>query len=657
MKKQHFSGILLMLMLLLMFIPVSAAAPENKMNVAVICGTDDARKSTQKMQKVLAKNKLPHWRLNKQIPYYYDCSDRPATHSSVNQILDQAFGDSTENDINYLFFAAHGYPGTNDPNQVIFANTGLILDLANSAEKGVYKFTDFVKKLTQYKGQFVIIIDSCFSQNFITTGLAAYPEYAGRFTVFCSASKKEYAWGALGTQFYTSNMVNALTYKRSQKKCPADKDKDGFITVNELHKSVIWKELSSIHTYGAKSSQLFQFGYVKLFKKTATINLADTKTCSLGNSVKKYNCTSKQAVKWKSDNPSVATVSKNGKVTAKEAGTAIITAYLADENGAMCLGSEATCKITVKKPKIKLSRTSVTLYEGQTTKLTAKVTGTKKKPSWKSSNSSVASIKNGKITARKTGTATVTAKIGTVSASCKVTVKKPTITLNRASASLLKNKTLTLKATVKGKSQKVTWSTSNKKIAAVNQKGKVTAKKAGTVTITAKANGVTAKCKITVKEKTVERVRLNTSYSASRESYQLLGQTKEGRTVWTFTTGKNYIAMQVDNIEYGTYKDYVYVLEDFYFYKLDKETGKILKKTKVSAPGSSCIYIDTQGTLYAVPFLGDDIIYVISGDGVQQKAIPFDSQGNGGASISGKSGNYLKVYLEFGDKTIYVPVS
>lgn len=82
MKKQHFSGILLMLMLLLMFIPVSAAAPENKMNVAVICGTDDARKSTQKMQKVLAKNKLPHWRLNKQIPYYYDCSDRPATHSS-----------------------------------------------------------------------------------------------------------------------------------------------------------------------------------------------------------------------------------------------------------------------------------------------------------------------------------------------------------------------------------------------------------------------------------------------------------------------------------------------------------------------------------------------------------------------------------------------
>lgn len=45
---------------------------------------------------------------------------------------------------------------------------------------------------------------------------------------------------------------------------------------------------------------------------------------------------------------------------------------------------------------------------------------------------------------------------------------------------------------------KATWKSSNTKVATVSSKGKVTAKKKGTTTITAKANGKTYKCKITV---------------------------------------------------------------------------------------------------------------------------------------------------------------
>lgn len=60
-------------------------------------------------------------------------------------------------------------------------------------------------------------------------------------------------------------------------------------------------------------------------------------------------------------------------------------------------------------------------------------------------------------------------------------------------------KNIQLKVSVKGANSRVVWTSSNKSVATVDTKGKVTAKKAGTVTISAKANGVTAKCKVTVK--------------------------------------------------------------------------------------------------------------------------------------------------------------
>lgn len=76
------------------------------------------------------------------------------------------------------------------------------------------------------------------------------------------------------------------------------------------------------------------------------------------------------------------------------------------------------------------------------------------------------------------------------------------IKLNRSTASLSLSgmKTIQLKATVRGKSKRVTWSSSNRKVAVVSSTGKVTAKSAGKTVITARANGKTAKCTITVKK-------------------------------------------------------------------------------------------------------------------------------------------------------------
>lgn len=71
------------------------------------------------------------------------------------------------------------------------------------------------------------------------------------------------------------------------------------------------------------------------------------------------------------------------------------------------------------------------------------------------------------------------------------------VKLNKKKLTLYVGKSETLKVT--GTSSKVKWSTANKKIATVTSKGKVTAKKAGKVTITAKVKNKKYTCKVTVK--------------------------------------------------------------------------------------------------------------------------------------------------------------
>lgn len=145
--------------------------------------------------------------------------------------------------------------------------------------------------------------------------------------------------------------------------------------------------------------------------------------------------------------------------------------------------------------KVKLNKTKMTLYIGKPQ--TLKITGTSKTVTWSSSDKNVATVsKKGKVTGKSTGKATITAKVGKKKYKCSVTVKKPSI--NTKKKTLCVGDTYTLKLTgTEIKSVK----TSNKKIAAVSKKGKVTAKKAGTATITLTGtDGKKYTCKITVKK-------------------------------------------------------------------------------------------------------------------------------------------------------------
>ena len=78
--------------------------------------------------------------------------------------------------------------------------------------------------------------------------------------------------------------------------------------------------------------------------------------------------------------------------------------------------------MTVKAATIKLNKTKITLKKGQKYRL--KITGTKRKVTWKSSKKSVVSVnKKGVVTAKKAGTAKITGKVGKKKFQCKVTVK------------------------------------------------------------------------------------------------------------------------------------------------------------------------------------------------------------------------------------------
>ncbi len=147
----------------------------------------------------------------------------------------------------------------------------------------------------------------------------------------------------------------------------------------------------------------------------------------------------------------------------------------------------------VPVPTVKTVKLSVKLYVKQTCKVTNDFGGSVK---YTSKNKSIASVSSkGVITGKKAGKTVVTANSSGITAKITVTVVAPKLT--KKTFTLKKGNTYTIK--IVGKVGKATFKSANKKIATVNSKGKVRARKRGKTTITVKSNGVTMKCVVKVK--------------------------------------------------------------------------------------------------------------------------------------------------------------
>ena len=207
----------------------------------------------------------------------------------------------------------------------------------------------------------------------------------------------------------------------------------------------------------------------------------------------------------------VTNVNKNGtfKLTAgKKKGSAVVTVTLASKK-------TASFKVTVQKAAVKTTKIttttkSLTLAKGATyKKLASSIAVTpvtsKEKVTYSSSNKKVATVSSkGVIKAKKAGTAKITVKSGSkkVVVTVKVTgVKTTNLSGVPAAKSVSKGKSFKIKAiaTPKNTDEKITFKSSNKKVATVTSKGVVKGLKKGTATITVQSGSKKMTCKVTVK--------------------------------------------------------------------------------------------------------------------------------------------------------------
>lgn len=227
-----------------------------------------------------------------------------------------------------------------------------------------------------------------------------------------------------------------------------------------------------------------------------------------------------KSVSFKSSNTKIATVNGKGRIVAKKKGSATITV-----TSKVNKKVKATCRIKVVQPVKTIAVTNavnntVAVRMGKSLTLKTSVSPSNagnKKLTYSSSNKKIVTVNSkGKITAKKkAGTAKITIKAAVGKAKTTITVKVPAakkvvtgITVSPTAKTVDEGETFGLTSTVKPKNaavKLVSYQSGNTNIATVDGKGRVTAKKAGTTTITVTTldGSKKAVCKVTVNAKVV----------------------------------------------------------------------------------------------------------------------------------------------------------
>lgn len=264
-----------------------------------------------------------------------------------------------------------------------------------------------------------------------------------------------------------------------------------------------------------------KIGSKNVTKKTVTMYSGESKTLKASVSPK----SAKKKVTFTSSKKSVATVSSKGVITAKKSGTAQIKVTVTGKNNKK---KSTYVKVKVKYVSLSLNKKTANLKAGEKLNLTARVSP-KKKVKWSSSNRKVATVSSkGVVKGVKAGTAKVTASVGSKKASCMVKVTgagsgnggntSTNVKVQGVNASIEGGNTvyvghsssiITQIIPANATDQTLSYSSSNRNIAQVTERGVILgiSEGAATITITAAGNVSTA-LSVKVVEVPVESVKV-----------------------------------------------------------------------------------------------------------------------------------------------------
>ena len=285
---------------------------------------------------------------------------------------------------------------------------------------------------------------------------------------------------------------------------------EGVVSANKIGSGKIRARVENTGLVATCSIQVVEkiIHVTSISLSTSSSSVEVNKTLALSPTITPSNATNK-AVKWASSNEDVATVD-NGVVKGLAKGSSTISATTVDGS---YKASVAVNVVTVDVTGISFSSSTKSVELNKTLTLSPTISpsnATNKDVTWSTSDSSIAKVDNGTVRGLAKGTATITATTvdGGYKASIDVTVYTNAVTgisFASSTATVTEDNTLTLSPTIKPSNatiKDVTWSTSNSNIATVDN-GEVTAKKAGTVKITATTvdGGFQASVDVTVREK------------------------------------------------------------------------------------------------------------------------------------------------------------
>lgn len=281
---------------------------------------------------------------------------------------------------------------------------------------------------------------------------------------------------------------------------------------------------------------------------------------------------------------------------------------------------------------IKVSPDTLTLTKkDETAQLTAEVTPSyadNKKVTWKSSDEKVATVdENGKVTAVANGTATITATSvsGNYTATVSVTVKIPVeiekITIETEKETLTKiGESTELKVKIEPENadpQKLTWKSSDEKVAIVDENGKVTAAANGTATITVTTEDGKHTASVTITVNIPDEPVISNTTGFGRLKARSTKQTKTSVTLeWSRiddadgyfiygsrcnTSTKSYKYKKLATITNGNTRTWTQKgLKKATYYKYVVKAYKIVNGKKVVTDTSASVHTVTQGGKYGV---------------------------------------------------------